>query len=194
MIVKTTNICYNKIGDDMGIFEYALFIIVIVCLLAIGYISMYNIYQISIIRINEAEANIDSTLRKRFDLLSKSINIIKNNTDEKEVLENINKLRSKKLNNFEFDRELISLMNEFYEYTGKYPDLKSNEQYMNINFGLAETESEIVAFRKYYNDIITDYNKLVKSFPTNIVALFSRYKTKTYFDGKNQETNDEIKI
>ena len=176
----------------MSIYEYILFILIIVCLLGIVFIAIYNKFQINVIRINEAEANIDSTLRKRFDLLNKAINVIKNNTEEKEVLESIKKLRSKKLNNFEFDRELIECMNEFYMYTEKYPDLKTNELFMNINFGLAETESEIVAFRKYYNDIITDYNKLVKTFPSNIVALFSRYKKKPYFDGKADDKDIKI--
>ena len=61
---------------------------------------------------------------------------------------------------------------------------------MKIELGLVESESEIVAARKYYNDIITDYNKLVKKFPSNIVAKISGYKTKTYFDGKNMEDDD----
>ena len=50
---------------------------------------------------------------------------------------------------------------------------------------IAESESEIVGLRKYYNDIITDYNKIVKTFPSNIVASFNRYKAKNYFDGNN---------
>ena len=129
-----------------------------------------------------------------FYLLNKAIKVIKNNVkDEKDILSNIKNLRSKKLNNFELDRELIDAMNEFYGYIEKYPDLKSNEQYMNINFGLAETESEITAFRKYYNDIITDYNKMVKTFPSNIVALFSKYKVKPYFDGK-KELDKNVKL
>ena len=48
-----------------------------------------------------------------------------------------------------------------------------------------ESESEIVGLRKYYNDIITDYNKLVKSCPSNIIAILKNYKTKDYFDGNN---------
>ena len=49
---------------------------------------------------------------------------------------------------------------------------------------------EIVASRRYYNDIITDYNKMVRSIPTNLVAKLFGYKIRTYYDGKNQE--DEI--
>ena len=176
------------------IIECTLLVLIVLCILFICYVTIYNKYQINIIRINEADANIGATLRKRFDLLNKAINVIKNNTDEENVLEIVKKMRSKKLNNFELDRELYEAMNEFYGYTEKYPNLKTNEQYMNINFGLAETESEIIAFRKYYNDIITDYNKMVKSFPSNIVALFSNYKTRPYFDGKDIEKSDSVKL
>ena len=175
----------------MTIIEYSLLMIIIISLLTILYITMYNRFQVSIIRINEAEANIDSTLRKRFDLLNKAIDIIKNNTDEKDVLDSIASLRSQKLNNFELDRELTFGVSSFYSYIDRYPNLKTNEQCMNISFGLSETESEIIAFRKYYNDIITDYNKMVKTFPSNIVSLFCKYKKKNYFDGKEF---DDVKL
>ena len=47
-----------------------------------------------------------------------------------------------------------------------------------------------MAFRKYYNDIITNYNKLVKSFPSNIIALIFKFKSKLYFDGKDMSDED----
>lgn len=176
----------------MGVFECTLFVVIIVCLIIMGFVSIYNRFQINVIRINEAEANIDSTLRKKFDLLNKSINIIKNETKEKNVLDKIKKLRSMKLNNFEFDRELVEAKNEFDLYVTKYPNLKTNELFVNINYGLAETESEIEAFKRYYNDTITDYNKMVKTFPSNIVALLSSYKKRPYFDKKENKTNIQL--
>lgn len=172
----------------MNVVEYILLSCIAICLLIIWYTAIYNKYQIYVIRINEAEANIDSVLRKRFDLLNKSINIIKSNCpEEKDVLEIVVKLRSRKLTNFEFDRQLYEALNEFNKYIEKYPSLKKNENFLKITFGLAETESEIIAFRKYYNDIITDYNKLVKTFPSNIVSLLCKYEYKPYFDGKDSE-------
>ena len=174
----------------MNVFIYSLFICIALCLILIWYINIYNRYQNYIIRINEAEANIDSTLRKRFDLLNKSIGIIKSNTDKEKALENISSLRSKKLTNFELDRKLYEAINEFNKFKEDYPKLKNNEGYMKIELGLSETEAEIVASRKYYNDIITDYNKLAKSFPNIIIAKILGYKIKTYYDGKNME--DEI--
>ena len=157
-------------------------------------VSIYNRYQNYIIRINEAEANIDSTLRKRFDFLNKSIGIIKANTDiQEDILEIIVKLRSKKLSNFELDRQLYDAINEFNKIKEEHPDLKNSEAFIKIDLGLAESEAEIVASRKYYNDIITDFNKLVRVFPSNIVAKVCKYKQKLYFDGKDMSddvTND----
>lgn len=170
----------------MNTMVVSLCIIIVVCLILILLISSYNHYQDYIIRINEAEVNIDAILRKRFDLLNKSIGIIKANTDiSEDVLDVIVKLRSKKLSNFELDRGLYDAINEFHTIKEKYPKLQSSKEIVKIDINLMESESEIVGLRKYYNDIITDYNKMVKSFPSNIIALIKDYKTKDYFDGNN---------
>ena len=88
------------------------------------------------------------------------------------------KLRSRKLSNFDLDRKLYDGLKEFEKYKAEYPKLKNVESFMKIDIALNESEAEIVAFRKYYNDIITDYNKLVKSFPTNLIALIFKFKSK----------------
>ena len=163
-----------------------LIITISVCLVV--FVTTYNHFQDYIIRINEAEESIDAVLRKRFDLLNKSIGIIKANTKEENVLSIVKDLKSKKITNFELDRKLYDAINEFNEYKEKYDKLKTNEAYLKIDINLFESESEIVALRKYYNDIITDYNKMVKSLPSNLVALIRGYKTKAYFDGNEIET------
>ena len=175
----------------MNLFTYILLIIIAVCIILIWYISIYNNYQNYIIRMNEAESFIDNTLRKRFDLLNKSIDIIKNVTNtKKDVLNIIKDLKSVKLSNFDLDRKLYEAINEFNGLKEANEELKNNESFLKVDLGLIESEAEIVAARKYHNDIVTDYNKLVRSFPSNIVAKISRYKTKTYFDGKNMEDED----
>lgn len=175
----------------MIIFLTIIVIALVISLLMIWYTLVYNKFQNYIIKINEAEANIDATLRKRFDLLNKSINVIKANTDtKKDVLELIVKLRSRKLTNFELDRQLYDAINEFNEYKEKYEKLKESEAFVKIEIGLNESEAEIDAARQYYNDTITEYNKLAKTIPTNIVAILHKYNAKPYYDGKknNEET------
>ncbi len=177
-----------------AVIMYFLVALIIVCVFAIGYIYVYNYFQTFIIRLNEAEAFIDTTLRKRFDLLNKSIHIIENHCDKEEkVLPAISKLRSQKLNNFDLDRQLYEAINEFEKYKNLIPELNEDDAFLKIDLALFESEAEIVAARKYYNDIISDYNKLVRNFPSNIVAIVSKYKEKPYFDGKNMyddDTND----
>lgn len=180
----------------MNVIIVTLSIVIVVCLILILLVATYNHFQDYIIRINEADVNIDAVLRKRFDLLNKSIGIIKANINSEEnILEDVVKLRSKKLTNFELDRNLYDAINEFHALKEKYPELQTNEEFMKIDINLMESESEIVGLRKYYNDIITDYNKLVKSVPSNIIAIVKGYKTKDYFDGNNvDEKKGAIKI
>lgn len=177
----------------MNIIMYTLIVFIVICIILIWIINTYNKYQSYIIRLNEAEAEIDTILRKRFDLLNKSIIIIEENTEEKNVLEIIPKLRSKKISNFELDRQLYDAINEYTRYKEKYDELKNNTDFIKIDLNINETEAEIVALRKYYNDIITDYNKIAKTFPSNLIGIICKYKKKTYFDGKNMDddiTND----
>ena len=175
----------------MEILIFMLAACIVICVFLIWYITTYNRFQEYVIRINEAEANIDSTLRKRFDLLNKARVVVLSNTSLVEILLKIPELKSKKLSNFDLDRELYDSLNELIIIKEENPDLLTNEEFVKINVSLNESESEIGAFRKYYNDVITDYNKLCKRFPSNIVAIFSGYRVKPYFDGKDLFSDDK---
>ena len=172
----------------------AIVIVIFVCIFLIWFISTFNRFHEFNIKINEAEVNIDATLRKRFDLLNKSIGIIKAKTKKENVLDNITNLRSKKLSNFELDREIYNAINEITALKEEFKELKKVEDFMKVELGINETEAEIVAGRKYYNAVITDYNKMVKSFPSNIIALICRFKSKPYFDGKSLEHKTDFRI
>ena len=183
-----------RLGDrDMNTIITILSVIIVVCLILIFLAATYNHFQDYIIRINEAEVNIDAVLRKRFDLLNKSMGIIKSIVkNDEEILEMIPKLRSQKITNFELDRGLYDAIAEFHALKEKYTDLQNNKEIIKVEINLMESESEIVGLRKYYNDIVTDYNKLVKSTPSNIVAVLKRYKAKDYFDGTNIDKNKGV--
>lgn len=177
------------------IYYVILITVILVCFILIGLVSIYNLYQLYIIRINEAENFIDTTLRKRYDLLKKSITIIKPYYDDKKkILETIENMKSKKLSNFELDRQLYEAINEFNKYKEENEELSNNESFIKIDLGLFESEAEIVAARKYYNDIITEYNKLITKFPHNIIGKIFNYKKKTYFDGKNLDSDKKEAI
>ena len=167
-------------------------VIAVICLLSIGFISIYNRFQENIIRINEVESDIDNILRKRFDLLNKSISIIKDELPEVDnPLAIIEELHSKKMTNFDLDRSLYQAINEFDSYKTKIKD----SELKKIDAVLNETEAELMAYRKYYNDVTTDYNRLRHKFPTNIVALICKYKDRNYYDNKNVlKESDNLKL
>lgn len=156
-------------------------IIAIIALLAIGFVSVYNRFNENLIRINEVESNIDNVLRKRFDLLNKSISIIKKELPDTDPLTIIEEIQAQKMTNFELDRLLYQAINDFDTYKDKVkdPEIKKIEMILN------ETEAELIAYRKYYNDVTTDYNRLRHKFPTNLVALICKYHDRNYYDNKN---------
>ncbi len=177
----------------MEIIAYICIIIACISLILIWFVSIYNKFQTYIIRINAVEADIDNVLRKRFDLLNKSITIIKNSLPEEEnPLAIIGELHSKKISNFDLDRSLYQAINEFDIYKEKVKDAEIKK----IAFVLNESEAELLAYRKYYNDITTDYNSLRKMFPSSIVGLICGYKNRNYYDNKNlfDKTTNDFKL
>lgn len=187
----------------MTIVYILLAIVITICLILMFGINTNSKFQEDIIRINEAEANIEAVLRKRFDLLNKSVEIIKKEVNKKnedeenqiEVMDTIMQIRSKKLSNFELDSYLYSSIEEFQKYIEEFEELTKNSELVKIQINLMESESEIVALRKYYSDITTDYNNLAKSFPSNLVALFKKYKRKQFFEEREEKKSllEELK-
>ncbi len=176
-----------------------IFIIIffIICIISLLFLLGYNHFQEYIIRINEAEVSIDSVLRKRFDLLNKSTDFIKEVTEEETetILPTVVSLRSQKLSNIELDKQLYPAIEEFQSYAEKYEKLKENEGYVKTQINLMESESEIVALRKYYNDISKEYNKLLKSFPASMVAFFQKYQKKELYEERKEKKSilEELK-
>jgi len=162
-------------------------IFVIVCLILIFCISTNNAFKEDIIRLNEAEANIEAVLRKRYDWLNKSVEIIKTVTEKDDVMQTIVQLRSKKLSNLELDTQLYDVIDEFKGYLRDYEKLKDEDGYMKVEMNLLESEAEIVALRKYYNDIARKYNKMARSFPTNLVATLKKHKRKEYYEEREKK-------
>lgn len=169
----------------MEILFIILFIIILITIIGVFiYITNWD-FKEYIIRINECEANIESTLNKRFDLLNKSNDVIRTITaKEGEILKTISKIRSQKLNNYELDRELYKAIEEFHEYALNYKQLKDNDDYTKIEIDLIESEAEIVSLKKYYNDIANKYNKLASKFPSSMVAKIKKYSILEEYDSE----------
>ena len=166
-------------------------VITLIIILLIIYIHLYNKLTESIIRIDEAEARIDNNLRDKYDLLNRSIALIRTKIElEPNAFSDIIKLRSRKISNFDLDRVLVKSYNEFLTiYTGS-PKVKENNELYKVARQLEVINDELVTLRNYYNGNITNYNKMIKKFPTNIVAQIKKYKERPFFDLKDMSDDD----
>ena len=81
-------------------------------------------------------------------------------------------------------------INEFYLIKDKYKELNKNEDFQKISFSIDETEDLLNAYKEYYNNNVTKYNKLIKRFPISIISLIKRRKEKLFFDKKNSSDDD----
>lgn len=134
--------------------------------------------------------SIDALLKKRYDLIPNLVSSVKTYMNyEKETLTKITELRTKAMSPGISDDEKIDLSNQIGKMLGgimvaveNYPDLKANQNFLQLQATLAEVEEQISAARRAYNAAITDYNNAVEMFPTNIFAGMMGYKVKKVFE------------
>ncbi|MCI6265660.1 MAG: LemA family protein [Erysipelotrichaceae bacterium] len=168
---------------------------IVICLLIGIYTTLYNKLQDYVIRINEVEAIIDNNLRDKYDNINKCVSLIKGNEKineelDKKMFEEIVRLRTRKISNFDLDRKLIEANNKFITLKEKYKELRENEEIIAITKKIDDLDETLLVNREYYNKNIATYNKLVKLFPTNIVAKLCKYEEKLFFDRKDMSDDD----
>ena len=173
-------------------FLIVLFLVIItIIVLLITYIHLYNKINESIIRIEEAESRIDNNLRDKYDLLNRSIALIRNKIDlDTNAFGDIIKLRSRKISNFDLDRVLVKAYNEFLSIYEGNSKVRESDEIFKVSRQLEIINDELLTLRNYYNANITNYNKMIKKFPTVIVANIKKYKEKPFYDLKDMTDED----
>ncbi|MCP4459207.1 MAG: LemA family protein [Cytophagales bacterium] len=132
----------------------------------------------------------DVQLKKRYDLIPNLVETVKQYAGhEKELLENVTKLRAKVTDGQLSSDEKVALDNQISKSIGgimvaveNYPDLKASENFINLQRTLNEVESQISASRRAFNASVTDYNNAIETFPKNILAGMMNYKRKQVFE------------
>lgn len=167
------------------------FIIIISLIILIYYIHLYNKINESIIRIEEAESRIDNNLRDKYDLLNRSISLIRNKIDlSQDSFKEIIKLRARKISNFDLDRVLVKSYNEFLSLYEGNSKLRESDEIFKVSRQLEIINDELSTLRDYYNANITNYNTMIKKFPTNVIASIKKYKERPFYDLKDMTDDD----
>ena len=159
-------------------------IIIILSIIILIYVIYYNSFQLLLMKINDVESKIDNILRERFDLLIKISLFIKEHLKE-DIMIDLDKIKDEELSSFELDRRLDAYSIELYELKISNKNILKLDNYIDLEFELKENEAKLHGYTLYYNDNISKYNRLIRMFPSNVIAKISRFRERTFFDGKN---------
>ena len=175
-------------------------VVVIVVALIGAFISIYNGLVKAQQKVKNAWSQIEVQLQKRFDLVPNLVETVKGYAKhEKEVLDKVTELRSSwagaKTNSekVEVENQFAGALKTIMAVAENYPELKSNENYLDLSHKLYEIEEEIAKSRKYYNAVIRNYNIKIEMFPNSIFAKIFGFKTKSMFE-INSDEREDIKV
>ena len=167
-------------------------IIVVILLIILGtYNSLVRLRN----KVRQSKSVIDVYLKQRFDLIPNLVECVKGYSKyEKEVLENIVALRnqynqksSENNANLKEASDLNNSLNKLIAISESYPELKANEQYLNLQKNLTKMESQLQAARRIYNNDVTIYNTKIDSVPSNIIANLYGFKKEELFEIQEYE-------
>lgn len=161
-------------------------LIVIVAVILFIFFGYYNKIIRLENRIDNAWGQIDVQLRRRADLIPNLMETVKGYMKhEREVLENVTKARSALMTaktpqeNLDADTMLTGALKTLFAVAESYPDLKANQNFLNLQDELTHTEDKISYARQHYNDSVLSFNNTIETFPG---VIFARLMNKTEKD------------
>lgn len=169
----------------------------IIVILFLSSISIYNNMVSNEEKVNTAWSQVENQYQRRADLIPNLVNIVKGYTEhEKSTLESVvnaraeatkttidpSKLSDESLKKFQKSQDLLgSALSRLMMVVERYPDLKANQNFSELQAQLEGTENRIAVERKRFNEIAKDYNTYLRKFPNNIFSGLFGFSTKAYF-------------
>ena len=163
-------------------------IIAVVVILVFVIIGIYNNLVRSRKEVDNAWAQIDVQLKKRYDLVPNLVETVKGYANhEKEVLTKVTQARasvgSAKTTEeaIQANKELSGALSRLLVVAERYPELKADTHFLSLQRDLGELENKIAFARQFYNDTVMNYNQKRELFPSNIIASIFKFKEAPYF-------------
>lgn len=185
---------------------------VVAVLFLLYLVSLYNNLVALKNRFQNAFAQIDVQLKRRYDLIPNLVETAKGYmTHEKETLDAVIRARNaaasagvkaaanpgdaQAINNLSTaEVALAGSMNRFIGLAEAYPDLKANQNMLALQEELTSTENKVSFARQAFNDAVMHYNTAIESFPSNLVAGFGQFQRATLFELTVQEEREPVKV
>ena len=167
----------------------------IVLLIVVVAIAIYNRLVRGRNRVATAWSDIDVQLQRRHDLIPRLVAAVDQYADyEKATLEAVTALRAEAMQaagvdaRGKLEEKLSDGLSRIIAIAEDYPDLKANENFLNLQNELVETEDYLQFARRYYNGSVRDYNTSTETFPSNLIAGWFRFQEKEFF----QKSSDDV--
>ncbi len=165
-----------------------LILLAIVIAGALWFFANYNVLISLKVRVDNAWSQIDVQLKRRHDLIPNLVEAVKGYMAyEKDTLERVIKARNQAIDassikdKSEAENFLSSTLKSLFAVVERYPDLKANQNVLNLQGELTSTENKISFARQYYNDEVSRFNTAIQVVPGNIVAGLAGFKTREFF-------------
>lgn len=171
------------------------FIIIIVVVVVVLFVWItYNTLITTKVRVQEAFSQIDVQLKRRADLIPNLVETVKGYVKhEKEVLEEVTKARTSLMSakgvkeKASANNQLGETLKSLFAVAENYPTLKANENFLNLQEELSDTENKIAYARQFYNSAVMDYNTKLQTFPTMLFANMMHFTPNEFFQATDEE-------
>ena len=167
-------------------FLFALMVLFVIC--AVWYFAVYNSFVALRVRIENAWSQIDIQLKRRHDLIPNLVEAVKGYMAyEKDTLERVIKARNQAIDASSLkdkataENLLTQTLKSLFAVVEKYPELKANQNVLNLQEELTSTENKIAFARQYYNDEVMTLNTRIQTVPYNMVARSGGFSNKEFF-------------
>ena len=175
--------------------------LIIILAVIIFFIATYNGLVTARQKVKNAWSQIDVQLQRRFDLIPNFIETVKGYmAHEKDTLTKVTELRTSWANantvseKAELNNQLSDSLKTIMAVSENYPDLKANQNFMDLQEELRNTENKISFSRQFYNDSVTTYNTKLEVFPSNIIANWFKFTAEPLFKAENDEARKNVKV
>lgn len=172
----------------------AIFWLVVIALV-LYVITIYNRLITLKHRVDNAWAQIDTQLKRRYDLIPNLVETVKGYAShEREIFEKITELRYKAMSAgniseaSQANNQLTQALKSLFALAEAYPELKANENFLQLQEELSNTENKIAFARQFYNDTVLEFNRALEMFPTNILARWMNFTPRVYYQIPPEET------
>jgi len=157
--------------------------------------TLYNRFVQLTNRVKEAWSDIEVQMKRRYDLIPNLVETVKGYAaHEKGVFENVTKARAAAMgaqgvqDKAKAENMLSGALKSLFAVAEAYPQLRANENFLSLQRELSDTEDKIQASRRFFNGNVRDYNILIESFPSNLVAQTFHFKPRDFFELDESES------